>query len=83
MIDKGKIEHSFITKQRIDIQFGQYRSAKFWDISVGIVMGCELDYRGSIPGRGKGVYSTPKRPDRLLGPHSLLYNGSRGRYPRR
>jgi hypothetical protein len=31
--------------------------------SVGIATGYRLDGRGSIPGRGKGFFSTPQRPD--------------------
>jgi len=31
---------------------------------------------GSIPGIGKGVLSTPKRPDRLCGPLSRLSRGT-------
>jgi hypothetical protein len=45
------------------------------DASVGIVTGYRLDGRGSIPGRGKIFFSSPQRPDRLLGPPSLLSNG--------
>ena len=33
--------------------------------------------RSSIPGRGKCFFSFPKRPDRLWGPLSLLFNGYR------
>jgi hypothetical protein len=34
-----------------------------------------LDGGSSIPGRGKVFFSSPKRPDRLWGPLSLLSNG--------
>jgi hypothetical protein len=37
-----------------------------------------LGGRGSIPRRGKKYLSTPKRPDRLQDPFSLLSNGYRG-----
>jgi hypothetical protein len=33
---------------------------------------------GSIPGRGKRLFSPPQRPDRLCSPLSLLSNGYRG-----
>jgi hypothetical protein len=42
--------------------------------SVSIATGYGLVGRGSIPGRGKRLVSTPQRPDRLWGPPSLLYN---------
>jgi len=31
----------------------------------GIVSDCRLDYRGSIPGRGKGFFLYPLCPDQL------------------
>ena len=34
-----------------------------------------LTLRGSNPSRGKGFFCTPKRPDRLSGPPSFLFNG--------
>jgi hypothetical protein len=35
--------------------------------------------QGSIPGRGRTFFSSPpRRPDRLLGPPSLLSSGYRG-----
>jgi hypothetical protein len=37
-----------------------------------------LEGKGSIPNRGKIFFSTPKNPDRLWGPNSLLSNGYRG-----
>ena len=33
---------------------------------------------GSIAGKGYGFFSFPKRPDRLWGPHSLLFDRNRG-----
>jgi hypothetical protein len=43
------------------------------DISVDIATGWRL--YGSIPGRGKGLFSSPKRPDRPWGPPNLLSSG--------
>jgi hypothetical protein len=37
-----------------------------------------LDGLATIPCRGKKFFSSPQRPDRLWGSHSLLYNGYRG-----
>jgi hypothetical protein len=38
-------------------------------------MGCELDGWGSIPGRGKRIFSAPQHPDRFWNSLNLLYNG--------
>jgi hypothetical protein len=48
------------------------------DSLVGTAMGYRLDSQDSVPGRGKRFFSIPQRPDRLLGPTSLLSNGYRG-----
>jgi hypothetical protein len=37
--------------------------------------------RGSNCGRSKRFYPSPKRPDRLWSPSSLIFNGYRGSYP--
>jgi hypothetical protein len=37
--------------------------------------------QGSNPGRGKIFFSSPKRPDRLWCPPSILLNGYRGSFP--
>jgi hypothetical protein len=37
-----------------------------------IIMGYGLHSWGSIPGRGKAFFSSPRCPDRLWGPPSLL-----------
>jgi hypothetical protein len=47
--------------------------------AVGITTGYELDDRGvrvRVP-VGSRIFSSPRRPDRLWGPPSLLYNGYR------
>jgi hypothetical protein len=42
------------------------------DSSVGIATSYRLDGRCSIPGKGKKIFSTSQRPDRLWGPSNLL-----------
>jgi hypothetical protein len=37
--------------------------------------------RGSKRDRGKGIFFRSKRPDRLWGPHILLFNGCRSYFP--
>jgi hypothetical protein len=52
--------------------------------SVGIATGYRLDGRGvgvRFPGEAR-FFSSPRRPDRLWGPPSLLSNGYRGSSPR-
>jgi hypothetical protein len=60
---------------------GQYELTKlemrFLRWSVSIVSDYALDDRCSIPGRGKGFFFRPLRPDRLWDPPNLLYNGYR------
>jgi hypothetical protein len=51
------------------------------DGSVGIAMGYGLEGPGSIPESAR-FFSSPKRPYRILGPPSLVFNGYRGRFPR-
>jgi hypothetical protein len=46
------------------------------DGSFGIAMGYGLDGRRIwFPGRDKGFFSSPQRPDQLWAPSSLLPNG--------
>jgi hypothetical protein len=53
-----------------------------WNSVVGIA----TDYRLEDPGVevgvqvGSRIFSCPRRPDRLWGPHSLLFNGYRGSF---
>jgi hypothetical protein len=54
-----------------------------WDTSVGIASGYVLDGGGSFHDRGKTLFSTSQRPDRLQGPLRLLSNGYRKLLPRR
>jgi hypothetical protein len=54
------------------------------DSVVGIATGYELDDLGvgvRVP-VGSRIFSSPRRPHRLLGPPNLLSNGYQGLYPR-
>jgi hypothetical protein len=50
------------------------------DSSDDIATGSGLDYPGSIP-EGVRFFSSPRRPDRLWDPSSLLSSGYRGSFP--
>jgi hypothetical protein len=52
-------------------------SGKLSQYSDGLWAGSP-SIRGSIPNRGKGFFSSPKRRDRLWGIPSLLYSAYRG-----
>jgi hypothetical protein len=54
------------------------------DSVVGIATSYGLDDRGvgvRVP-VGSRIFSFPNRPDRLWGPHNLLFNGYRGLFRR-
>jgi hypothetical protein len=54
------------------------------DSVVGIATGYGLDDRGlgvRVPVWSR-IFSSPRRPDRLWSPPSLLFNGYRGLFPR-
>jgi hypothetical protein len=74
---------SFKTKVETFRQnFAKFQSIKFnLDNSVGIATGYRLDDRSSILERGKILFSSLQRPDRLWGPPSLLSNGYWERFP--
>jgi hypothetical protein len=44
--------------------------------SIGIARGYRLESLGSIPGRSKRIFSSPRCQDRLWDPTSLLFNGN-------
>lgn len=52
-----------------------------WDTSVDIAVGCGLDGRCSIPGRGKIYFSFPQHPHWLRDPPSILFHGYLGLFP--
>jgi hypothetical protein len=55
-----------------------------WDSAVGIATGYGLDDRGvgvRVPVESR-IFSSPRRPDLLWGPSSLLSNGYRGLFSR-
>lgn len=52
-----------------------------WDSLVGIASCYRLEGWGSIPGRGKNLFSIPQGPDRPRGQSSLLTIGSGGSFP--
>jgi hypothetical protein len=52
------------------------------DSSVIIGTDYGMDGQGLIPGKGTRFFSSAKRPDRLWGPPSLLYNGYLELFPR-
>jgi hypothetical protein len=45
------------------------------DSSAGLATGYVLDGRGSVPRRGKRLFSIPRSSDRLWSPPNLLSNG--------
>jgi hypothetical protein len=57
-------------------------NSKSRDSPARIVMGYRLDGWGSSPDRGKRFFSSLQLPDRLWGPHNLIYNGYRRALPR-
>jgi hypothetical protein len=69
----NKIMH--VTKyDRFTLNSNQTDDSWSWDSAAGIATGYELDDRGvrvRVP-VGLRIFSSPRRPDRLWGPHSLL-----------
>jgi hypothetical protein len=54
------------------------------DSAIGIATGRGLEHRevGVRVPVGSRIFSSPRHPDRLLGPSKLLSNGYRGLFPR-
>jgi hypothetical protein len=65
---------SFDVEIKMELSWGK-RSRNSSD---GIATGYRLDCLGSIPGRGKRFFSSPRCPDQLWGPPSLLFSGYLG-----
>jgi hypothetical protein len=57
------------------------RSFRSWGSSVITVSDYRLDYRGSVPGRGKEFFLTPLCPDRLWSPPACCTMGTGGPFP--
>jgi hypothetical protein len=52
----------------------------YWPLFYSVVG--RVTVRSSSPGKDKRFFCSPKRPDWLCGPPSLLLNGYRGSFPR-
>jgi hypothetical protein len=63
--------HLFCAQKFRPYNFCLFVSSKIWDSKVGTATGYGLGDLGSIPGRGKSFFSTPRRLDWLWGPPSL------------
>jgi hypothetical protein len=57
------------------------RSFRSWGSSVTTLSDYRLDYRGSVPGRGKEFFLTPLCPDRLWSPPACCTMGTGGAFP--
>jgi hypothetical protein len=84
------IAYSPYVKRHCDCHTSLLFSRGSWEViwsrdsSVGIATGYGLDDRGvgvRVP-VGSRIFSSPRRPDRLWGPHSLLSDGYRGLFHR-
>jgi hypothetical protein len=66
--------------ERKELEFMSCKSREAVSL-VGIATGCGLDSQDLIPDRGKRFFSTPKCPDQLWGPPSLLISGYQELFP--
>jgi hypothetical protein len=66
---------SYLSKAHFNFIFTPKSRSRSRDSSVGIATVYGMDRRGSIPGKGKRVFSYTQLWDRLWGPPSLLYSG--------
>jgi hypothetical protein len=82
---KGRKINSYLAPSLKQVYLSYIHSPRSWGSSVGIASGYELDDRGvgvRVP-VGSGIFSSPRRPDRLWGSPNLLCNGYRWLFPRR
>jgi hypothetical protein len=76
----GRMENCM--NQEIEIKHLEETDLESRDISVGIAIGYWLDYWSEVGVPvGSRIFSSPRRPERLWGPLSLLSNGYRGLFP--
>jgi hypothetical protein len=81
-VPHGSVLSSILFNTSIENMPLEYRLNSSRDNSVSTATGYGLDGWGSIPSRGKKLFSSPQRRDRLWDPLSLLPNMHRGPFLR-